>query len=130
MSVASDPPNVIDFQYDRERDIVIARPRWHIRTAADCERWCEEWVAYLTKFGRKIDCVMLLDEFKVDPKVAAKWGEYRAKINNELIRNSFRVNTDWAVRVFVLTSGTRYSAATGEAASLEEAIQGLLDLRK
>jgi hypothetical protein len=115
----------IDFVHDASDDLVIATPRWTISTREDCEFWYQQWVSYLSKFGRKVDCIMVLDDFHVDGAIASTWGEYRARINNEHIRYSYRVNSDWMVRTFVLTSGLRYNAATGEAESVEAAIEGI-----
>jgi hypothetical protein len=72
---------------------------------------------------------MVLDDFHVEGSIASIWGEFRARINNEHLRHSFRVHSDWMVRTFVLTSGLRYNAATGEAASIEAAIEGIKALR-
>ena len=123
-------PQRIDFTYLEARDIVLATPRWHIATEADCEAWYHQWVAYLSGFGRKIDCVMVVDEFRVHPSVSGAWGRWRAKLVNEHVRHSCRVNQEWAVKIFTLTSGTRYHAATDEALSVEAAIQFIERARK
>ncbi len=123
-------PGHMDFSYDRETDIVTATPHWHIATKEDCEVWHEEWVSYLKIFKRKMDCIMILDDFKVDSAIAPFWGEYRAKINNEFIRHGFRVNPDFGVSLYVKTSGIRYRAATAEAASYEDAVEAIMAARK
>jgi hypothetical protein len=122
-------PGSIDFVHDAENDVLIATPRWRISTDEDCEVWYRQWVGHLSGYGRKMDCVMVLDEFHVDAAIASKWGEYRARINNDHLRFSYRVHSDWMVRTFVLTSGLKYNAATGEAASIEAAIEGIKALR-
>jgi hypothetical protein len=120
----------IDFRHDDTDDILIATPRWTIRTREDCEAWYEQWVRQFSRYGRRMDCVMVLDEFHVDPEIAAVWGGYRARIINEHTRFSCRVRSDWAVRLFVATSGVRYHAAADEAASVEEAFEFIRRARR
>ena len=123
-------PGTIDFQYDAARDIIIATPKWHLVTKEDCETWYAQWDKYLSRFRRKVDCVVLLSDFHVDPAIAPAWGEYRAKLNIAYFRHSYRVQADSVVKLFVKTSGVRFNAATSEAETVEAAIEGILDARK
>jgi len=123
-------PGTIDFQYDAARDIVIATPKWRLVTKEDCETWYAQWDKYLSKFRRKVDCVVLLSDFHVDPAIAPAWGEYRAKLNIAYFRHSYRVQADSVVKLFTKTSGVRFNAATSEAETVEAAIEGILDERK
>jgi hypothetical protein len=123
-------PGRITFTYDAANDIVVAVPKWTLSSKKDCEVWFDEWAAYLSKYGHKVDCVVVLDDFHIDAGVAAEWGEYRAKLNNTYFRHSFRVHADSTVKLFIKTSGIRFNAATGEAATVEDAIAGILDARK
>lgn len=123
-------PGHIEFVLDEKNDIVIATPKWKIESEAECRGWYDEWVTYLSKFLRKVDCIIILDEFSVNSEVASEWSAYRAKINNEFIRYGYRVNPELAVSLFTKTSGLRYQAATAEAASVEDAIQAILEERK
>jgi hypothetical protein len=123
-------PGTIGFTYDKANDIVVAVPKWTIASQQDCEAWFGEWAAHLSKYGRKVDCVVVLDDFHVDAKIAAEWGEFRARLNNTYFRHSYRVHANQTVRLFVQTSGVRFDAATGEAASVEDAIAGILEARK
>jgi hypothetical protein len=118
-------PGYINFKYDKPNDIVVAIPNWHIVDENDCQVWYDEWVTYLKIFNRKMDCIMVLDDFKVESEIASRWGEYRAKINKDHIRYGYRVNPDFSVSIHIKTSGIRYSAATAEAASLEDAIEAI-----
>jgi hypothetical protein len=120
----------IDFRYDSARDVLIATPRWKITTKEDCEAWYEQWEAHVSKSGRKVDCVVVLDDFHVHPAIASEWGEYRARLNNRFFRHSYRVDADATVKLFVKTSGVRFNAATSEAESVEAAIEGILEARK
>jgi hypothetical protein len=123
-------PGTIDFQYDGAKDIVIATPKWSIATKEDCETWFGEWAAYLSTFKRKVDCVVVLTNFRVDPQIASTWGEYRARLNNTYFRHSFRVQADAVVHLFVTTSGVRFNAATSEAETVEAAVEGILEARR
>ena len=123
-------PGTIEFTYDKANDIVVAVPKWTIASQQDCEAWFDEWDAALSKYGRKVDCVVVLDDFHVDAGIAATWGEYRARLNKTHFRHSYRVHADRTVKLFIQTSGVRFNAATGEAASVEDAIAGILEARK
>jgi hypothetical protein len=122
-------PGKIEFTYDAANDIVIAAPKWTLKSQQDCEAWFAEWEAYLSKYKGKVDCVVVLDDFHVDPQIASEWGEYRARLNNTFFRHSFRVNADPTVKLFIKTSGVRFNAATGEAPTVQGAIEGILDAR-
>jgi hypothetical protein len=120
----------IRFKYDPHDDVVVATPEWSIETEQDCEVWRQQWVDFLEPYGRKMDCVMVLDHFHVAAGIAAAWGKHRAEINKKYIRYSFRVNSEMQVRTFALTSGIRYDAASAEAVSVEAAIEGIRDARR
>ena len=120
----------IDFQYDSAKDILIATPKWQLVTKQDCETWYRQWDSHLSKYKRKVDCVVVLDDFHVDPAIAPAWGEYRAKLNIAYFRYSFRVNADTVVKLFTKTSGARFNAATSEAETVKAAIEGILDARR
>jgi len=123
-------PGTIDFRHDTANDIVIAVPKWMIGSKEDCEVWFRQWADQLSKYGHKVDCVVVLDDFHVDARIAAVWGEYRAKLNNTYFRHSYRVHADPTVKLFIQTSGVRFNAAAGEAPTVEDAIAGILDARK
>jgi len=120
----------INFNHDKVNDIVIAQPKWIIESKEDCEIWYQQWADYLSKFGKKIDIVVDLKEFKVAPQIAEGWGEYRAKLNNSFFRFSYRVSPELLTGIFIKTSGVRYHAATKEANSIESAIVAIKEERK
>lgn len=120
----------IRFRHDPDDDIVVAAPEWSIETEQDCDEWRRQWEGYLEPFGRKMDCVMVLDAFHVSAEIADVWGLRRAEINKKYIRFSFRVNAEMLVQTFSLTSGIRYDAASASAPSVEAAIEGIRDARK
>ena len=120
----------IRFRYEPDDDVIIATPEWTIETEQECEEWRREWVDYLEPYGRKMDCVMVLDNFHVAPEIASVWGKHRADINRRFIRFSFRVNAEMPVHTFTLTSGIRYDAASATAASVTAAIEGIREARR
>jgi hypothetical protein len=120
----------IDFTYDAARDLVIARPVWTIATLEDCEVWHKQWSDYLSRFGRKMDCIIVLDDFHVEQPIATLWGEYRARLTNEHHRFSCRVRSDWNVRTAVLASGALHNVAASEADSVDKAIEVIRAARR
>jgi hypothetical protein len=123
-------PGSIEFTYDAENDVVIARPKWTIATQEDCDVWLSEWAAYLSQFGRKIDCIIILDDFFVEAEIAPLWGEYRARLTNDYHRFSCRVHSNWSVRTYVLSSGARFGVAASEAESVEAALENVRGARR
>lgn len=118
----------IDFRYDDANDVVVATPRWRIETPADAD-WLDAYARYLKRFNRRMDIVVVLDDFDIAPAVAAVWGEYRAKLHQTYTRHSMRVKASSRVRLYVNTSGARFDVPTGEAASVPDAIAAILALR-
>ncbi len=125
-------PGNLDFQYDAENDVVIVVSHWHVEREDELEPWYREWADYFeTNFpGRRMDLVIELTDFQISPAVAARWGEVRARVHKNYTRHSFRVHPNARVRLFVNTSGVRYDAATAEAATIEDAIEGIRAARR
>jgi hypothetical protein len=123
-------PGTIEFAFDTENDIVVARPKWTISTPEDCEVWFQEWTAYLSPFGRKMDCIIVLDDFVVEESIAVAWGEYRARLTNGYHRFSCRVHSNWNVRGYVLSSGARFGVAMSEAESVDAALDYIRQARR
>jgi hypothetical protein len=120
----------IDFQYDREHDLIVATPHWKLATEADVSTWYGQYVSYMKAFSRKMDMVVVLDDFEVGPAIGAKWGEYRAKVHKEFLRFNVRVHAKRNVKLFVNTSGARFNVSTEEAASVEDGIAAILEMRR
>ena len=120
----------IDFTYDEKNDIVIATPHWKIETKEDCEIWYNQWVDYLAPYNRKMDAIMILNDFHVKASYSVEWGHYRVKILKEYTRFSYRINPDLTTGIFIKTSGARYNASTKEASSLEAATEAILKDRE
>ena len=120
----------IDFRYDAANDVIIATPHWKIESEADVIAWYEQYCAFMKKFGRKVDTVVVSDGLTVSPTVGAKWGEYRAKIHKQFVGYNYRVHCNSQVRLFVNTSGVRYDIGREEAATVEDAIEGIQEQRR
>jgi hypothetical protein len=120
----------IEFQHDKINNLIIAKPKWIIETKEDCELWFKQWSNYFSKFGKKVDVIVVLDSFKVATAIAAEWGEYRAKLNNNFFRISYRVNPDLMTGIFIKTSGIKYHAQTKEAKTVESAIFAIKEERE
>jgi hypothetical protein len=120
----------IVFEHDTINDIIIAKPVWKVTSLEDCEIWYNQWVDYLSKFNRKMDVVIILDDFTIDVGIAAEWGKYRAMINNDHTRFSYRINPTLLTGAFIKTSGSIYHAASDEAPSIEMAYEAIKADRK
>lgn len=114
------------FDHREADDIIIAVPHWNVDSLLDVEIWYQQWERYLMPFCRKMDVVIILDNFEVNVEVASEWGKRRAEVNNKYIRYGYRVNSKMQVSTFIKTSGIRYQAATAEAPTLEDAIAEIL----
>jgi hypothetical protein len=120
----------IVFDQDTANDIIIAKPLWHIQTIEDCEIWYKQWADYLSPFNRKVDLIIILDDFIVDAGIASEWAKYRAMVNNNYTRFSYRINANLLIETFARTSGVIYHAAFDEAASIEQAYEAIKADRK
>jgi hypothetical protein len=120
----------IRFRYDSENDVVIATPHWNIETKEDVLVWFGQYESYIKRFARKMDVIIVLDDFKIGPTIGVVWGEYRASLHRQFTRFTYRVNSDNRVKLFVNTSGVRYNVATEEAATIEDGLEGIKAARR
>jgi hypothetical protein len=120
----------IEFVYDADNDVVVARPTWTIATPEDCGRWFRCWTDYLTTFGRKVDCIIVLDDFHVEPQVSVTWAEYRAQLTRDYHRFSCRVRSDWSLRQLILETSAQQNVTASEAESVEAALANIRRARR
>ncbi len=120
----------IDFRYDAEAQVVIATPHWKITTQADVLEWYGQYEASMKRFDRKMDMIVVLDDFEIGPSIGPFWGEYRARVHKLYTGHSFRVHSNNRVKLYVNTSGARYNVSTEEAATVEDAIEGIKAVRQ
>lgn len=112
----------IRFQYDETNDLYIVHPRWHVETEDDCRAWFKQYEVYFSKLGKKVDVVLVLDDFRIGAKIGSIWGKYRAEVSTRFMRHSVRVHADARVSTFNATSAALYSASSEEAPNVETAI--------
>ena len=120
----------IEFRYDQSNDLIIATPHWTLESDADVAEWYSQYESYMQGYARKMDMVIVLDHFEIKPAIAVAWGLARAKIHQKFTRFNYRVHASNRVRLFVNTSGARYDVATEEAATVADAIEGILAARR
>lgn len=121
----------VRFQVDEPTGIVIVTPYWHIKTLEDVRAWSAEYDRHFDLYGgRKVDAVFVLDSFLVDGRVGVAWGEARAAMIRKYTRYSYRVGATGNTKVYILTSGVRYSAASAIVDSIELAIEQILQHRR
>jgi hypothetical protein len=120
----------IDFEYDSTNDVVIATPHWLIEDESDVQEWFSQYERYFRRFGRKVDAVMVLDDFEIKVAIGPRWGEARARLLHTFTLRSYRVHATAKVQTFTNTSGARYNAATQEAATIADAIEGIKAARQ
>jgi hypothetical protein len=118
------------FTYEVVNDVVIGVPSWKVETKEDVVEWARQWDVYMGKFNRKMDVIVILDDFVVATAVGPLWGEARARVHQKYIGHNFRVHSNARVRLFVNTSGVRYDVSTLEAASIEDGIEGIKEARR
>jgi len=40
--------------------------------------WHAQFEAFFSRLGRKVDVVIVLDDFRIGPKIGSVWGKYRS----------------------------------------------------
>ncbi len=113
----------VRFHYDSENDIHFAYPKWYVETEDDCRVWLSQFEAYFSRLGRKVDAIIVLDEFRIGPKIGSIWGKYRAEWIGRYTRYSVRVRPEARVSTFNLTSAAIHSVAYDEAPDVPQAIE-------
>jgi hypothetical protein len=112
----------VRFHYDEENDVHYVYPKWYVETEDDCRLWHSQFEAYFSRFGRKVDVVIVLDDFKIGPKIGTIWGQYRADWINRFTRYSVRVRQEARASTFAATSAAKFGGGFEEAPTVEVAI--------
>ena len=112
----------VRFHHDEENDIYFAYPKWYVETEDDCRVWHSQFEAYFSRFERKVDVIIVLDDFKIGPKIGTIWGKYRADWINRFTRHSVRVRGDARASTFTATSAAKYGGGYEEASTVDAAI--------
>jgi hypothetical protein len=119
----------VRFHYDQVNDVHFAYPKWFIETEEDCRAWFGQFDAYFSRLGKKVDAIIVLDDFRIGPKIGTLWGKYRAEWIGRHTRYSVRVRADARVSTFNATSAAIYGGGFEEAPDVAQAIAMIRKLR-
>jgi hypothetical protein len=123
-------PGTVRFHYDEANDIHFAYPKWHIETEEDCRVWFAQYVDYFSPLERKVDVILVLDDFRIGPKIGSLWGKYRSEWIGKYTRYSVRVHADARVSTFNATSAALYGGGFEEARDVATAITFIRERRR
>lgn len=117
----------IKFRYLAEHDVVLAHVEWLLESKKDVDDWLSTYEDYFTRnhTGRRVDVIFELSRFSVTPRMAAAFGEARAKMMAAFTQRTYRVNLDDQTRVAMYTSRVLHGAAANEFSSVDEALAQL-----
>jgi hypothetical protein len=117
----------LKFQYRAEHDVVIVTVDWTIDAENDLDPWFQEYASYFRKhFKRKVDAIFDLTKFHLNPRMARRFGEVRAKLLREYMRRTYRVNLEPVVKTAMYTSHVLHGAPANDFPSIEAALKQLL----
>lgn len=117
----------LKFQYRAEHDVVIVTVDWSIETEDDLEPWYEAYASYFgKKFKRKVDAIFDLTKFHLNPRIARRFGEVRARVLQQYMGRTYRVRASQVVKTAMYTSHVLHGAPANEFPSVEAALKQLL----
>jgi hypothetical protein len=120
----------IRFLYRTLYDVVIAYVDWRIETEEDLSAWCREYDAYFKgRFSRKVDLILELSKFRLNPRVAPEFGVQRARILEEFTNRSYRVKQAAPERTFMYTARVLKGGPANHFETIDEALKALLEDR-
>jgi hypothetical protein len=128
--MASRPGNV-KFTYRAHLDYVVAKVDWSLETEDDVLAWDKQYRSYFNAhFNRKVDLILELSDFQVNPRIGTFFGQHRAQILSEFTNRSYRVNQSSRERTFMYTSSALHGAPANHYPSIDAAVEALLADRK
>jgi hypothetical protein len=113
----------IRFDYDEINDVYVIYPRWTIESEEDCKAWLQQYDDYFSRLGRRVDVIIVLDDFRIDKNIGPVWGAYRAEVHKRFTRHSVRVHSNAKVKDSVSTSGLLHGVGTDEADDVPTAMR-------
>jgi len=117
----------LKFQYRAEHDVVIVTVDWSVETEDDLEPWSEAYASYFRKkFKRKVDAILDLTKFQLNPRVARRFGEVRARVLQQYMGRTYRVHASSVVKTAMYTSHVLHGAPANEYPTVEAALKQLL----
>lgn len=81
----------VTFEYDELHDVYIAYPDCNLRTEGDCMAWFDAYADFYKTLNRRVDVIIVLDMFSLDPTISAVWVTYRARLHALYTRYTVRV---------------------------------------
>jgi hypothetical protein len=119
-------PGRIRFEYRSLWDVVIAHVEWHLETREDLELWYAQYEAYFRKtFSRKVDLILELSHFHVNPRIAAQYRTWRNRMLREFTTRSYRVNAPANVRSLMYAGYVLTGGPANQFDSIERALEAL-----
>ena len=116
----------LKFHYLAEHDVLIVTVDWTIETEEDLDPWYEAYARYFRRhFRRKVDVILDLTKFHLNPRIAGRFGEVRAKVLREFTARSYRVNADSVVKTAMYTSHVLQHAPANEFPTIDAALEQL-----
>jgi hypothetical protein len=117
----------LKFQYRAEHDVLIVVVDWSVDTEEDLDLWYRAYSSYFRKhFKDKVDVILDLTKFRLNPRMARRFGEVRAKLLREFTRRTYRVNVESVVKTAMYTSHVLHRAPANDFPSIEAALQQLV----
>lgn len=120
----------IHFEHDATHDVHIVYPCCHIESEADCIAWLERYSQYCTPLGHKVDMIIVLDMFSVDPAITPVWAEYRAEMLTRFSRYSVRVHSDSTVASAVVAGSAKHGVSADIAPDIPTALAHIMRCRR
>jgi hypothetical protein len=123
-------PGKIHFMYRALYDVVIAHVEWDIDTEEDLSAWAREYDVYFKKrFTRKVDLVLELSKFHVNPRLAEPFGKLRMRILGDYAHRSYRVRQGPRERAMMNTSRAMHGAPANHFETIDDALKAMLEER-
>jgi hypothetical protein len=120
-------PGKIRFDHRALLDVVIAYVDWNLETKDDVHAWHKEYRDYFTRhFNHKVDLILELSNFHVNPQIATYFGKYRAMVLSEYTNLSYRVNQASRERTFMYTSSAIHGAPANQYETIKQAMDALI----
>lgn len=124
-------PGHIHFQYRCVHDVVIAHVDWRIETLEDLNVWFGQYQDYFKgRFPRKVDLILELTKFRLNPRMSARFRELRNQILDEYTTRSYRVNEPPMERAMMYAGSVLNGGPANQFDTIEAALEALLEDRR
>jgi hypothetical protein len=93
-----------------ENDCYILYPCGHIATDSDVQNFEAEYNRVFAPLARKVDIVIVLDMFSVDPSILETWSHARKRMVEQYTNISVRVSSGGNLAFFLKKNAAKNSA--------------------